>query len=366
MMLFGGVDTRGFKLNDLRVFDLVNNVWRPATTPLGAPPAGRSYTSMLALGPSYAVPFDDRVIMFGGSATSSVQNDVQFYDAASCSPLTYSGASTVTGHAGTYTVATCNPTFTSTNNGNQLVCDPTTGIWQGLYNLATGQVCLPPPQPPPTVNGATALSPTTVSVSYTLPAGSTYALVSANWPTYVERFASTLGPSDYATNWKWRNSPSPATTSYFSFPSGTGRIDSAGAVVDCTGACPNGACVYCVYLRIFCERYLRCMYMFGQFLPPSPPISSASLAGGTQGACVNNCPMLLRTWPAGVSNTDYEFEAWVAFDSNVVQPNQFAGIGLVQDFTATAAGLYALEIYAGLMLTFPTGAPVIGLWQVST
>ena len=70
------------------------------------------------------------------------------------------------------------------------------------------------------------------------------------------------------------------------------------------------------------------------------------------GDCVNRCPVLSHTWPTnlGVSASDYEVEAWVAFDSNVVQLGQFAGIGLGRG-TQSGTANFSLSLYAGLQVS---------------
>ena len=203
------------------------------------------------------------------------------------------------GHFGSYFTFDCTTGFTHANLGAPLICNPTTGQWVGEYNPYTLQVCLPPGPPAPTGVTASVISPTSARVTWSPPSVTTgityYEVEAAADPYLVERFGSIRGPSDMSTAWLWSD---PKATSHYSFPNGQVRIDAAPSS-DCSAATPL------------------------------------------------NCPHLSRSWPEGVRGDDFAVEAWVAFDSNVVQNTQFAGIGLVQD-NAWAGANNTLMLWAGL------------------
>ena len=329
MLVFGGSDAAGFRLNDVRVFDMINRRWMPAEAPLNTPPQQRSNAALFVLSST-------RVAAFGGSSATDTLADISYYEPLACPPLqTGLGAEGVTSqrttHAGTFQYFECAPGFTHTNQGRPLVCDPSSGRWQGLYNLATGRVCLPDGPGKPTIISTLATSPTSVLVSYSPPAvlnGLSYYTIEATvGNTYIERFNSFLGPTDTAA-WIWRDE---RRTSTVRFPDGVARIE-AGASSDCTVATPI------------------------------------------------SCPVYHRAWPAGVGRADWAIEAWVAFDSNMVQNTQFAGIAVLQD--NSVQGLNAsLAITVGLwkgnnynswnlqwgtlsnLFTIPLSRPVYGAWM---
>jgi hypothetical protein len=228
--------------------------------------------------------------MFGGSSPTDSLADISYYEPLACAPLrnildTDGVTSQRTTHAGTFQYFECAAGFTHTNQGRPLVCDPSSGRWQGLYNLATGRVCLPVGPGKPTITGVVATSPTSALVSYAPPAalnGLTYYIVEAVvGNTYVERFASSFGPTD-TTSWAWRDERG---TSTVRFPDGVVRIE-ATPLSDCTLTTPI------------------------------------------------NCPVYHRSWPPLVGPNDWAIESWVAFDSNMVQNNQFSGIAVLQDNSA--------------------------------
>jgi len=319
IVVFGGTDAGGFKLNDVRVFDPVNVKWLPAASPLGLPPTGRSAASVLVLGNILGATYANSIVVFGGSSATDTLGDLTFYNAPSCPRLSLTGATLLsTGHTGTYQPTQCQTGFSSTNNGAQLVCDPTTGIWQGLYNLATGSICLAPPLTGAAVTGVTAVSSTSARVSFSLPAGATYAVVSADAePMYFQTF-NAGAPTDFAAAWRWTDA-----TTFSRYVVNSGRIEVLGTrSADCTGVCPGGP------------------------------------------ACVNNCPQLSRAFPSdaasgAVDPNNYGFEALVSSDSNTVQPNMASAIGLQWDH---GNGVYSLALFAGIRVI--PSAVNYGSWQV--
>ena len=293
LMMFGGTSSTGFKLNDLRLFDTVNRRWLPYVAPLNTPPVPRSNAAMLVLSSS-------RVALFGGASSTDVLGDVFYWDASPCPPLDRTGWTNIrTSHSGSFEWFDCAAGFTHTNGGAPMICDVTTGTWFGVYNLATRMVCLPVGPAAPVVTGVSAVSPTSALVTFNPPgntAGITRYIVEAVADaTWTERFNSINGPTDLLSNWRWED---PKATSRYSFPGGNVRIDAA-PNSDCSVASPRG------------------------------------------------CPWLSRGWPAGVPNDDFIYEAWVEFDSNVVQGRQFAGIGLILDNSAQGTN-DTLQIEAGL------------------
>ena len=221
--VFGGTDANGFKLNDMRIFDMVNKRWLPPQVALGSAPTPRSAALLFVPGNLWGAANNNRVLIFGGVSSTVVLSDAQYFVGSPCPPLVYPpGALTITnGHSGTYSFfppSSCAAPSQPTNGNRQLVCDASTGLWQGLYNLETGLVCLPPPPSAGTVTSVTALSSTSAVVNFNLPAGSSFGLVSAAPdPFYIERFASYTGPADFATAWRWFD---PTTLSMYNFNGG--------------------------------------------------------------------------------------------------------------------------------------------------
>ena len=293
LMVFGGADANGFKLNDLRLFDTINKQWLPYTAPLNTPPTQRSSAAMLVLSSS-------RVALFGGASATDTLADVFYYDASACPVLDRTGWTNLrTSHSGSFDMFDCLPGYTHTNGGKPLICDPTTGVWRGLYHFPTRSVCIAQGPQAPTIISVTPITPTSARVVWSPPSVMTgvafYVVEAAPDATFIERFTSANGPSDLLTAWFWDD---PKTTSSYRFTQGMVRIDAA-ISSDCSVATPRG------------------------------------------------CPVLSRAWPAGVAADDFSYEAWVAFDSNVVQNTQFAGIGLVQDNSAQGLN-NTLVFHAGL------------------
>ena len=304
MIIFGGIDSNGFLLNDVRVFDATNIAWQPLVAPLGQPPAARSGAAFLVLGtvlgPSTPT---NGFMLFGGAAASGALGDLYKYSAAPCRSLNFSGAILApTGHSGTYQPYTCPANYVSTNAGTPMVCDATTGIWQGLYNLATGLVCLPPPPAASTVaiTNVVATDSTSALVSYTVANGITYPYVVVSavpYAVYDADFSTSLGPADWTKRWIFNDA---LNSGRYSFPKNSLRIEAA-LSSDCVGT-------------------------------------------------TNNCPTVSRAFPTdyGISASDFYFEAWVAFDPNMLQLQQFTGIGLM--LNDTNGGPPTLSLYAGILV----------------
>ena len=312
IMMFGGTDAAGFKLNDLRFFDTVNNRWLGYEVPLNTPPVPRSNAAMLVLSSS-------RVALFGGASSTDTLSDVYFYDSAPCPVLDRTGWINIrSSSSGSFEWFDCATGFTHANGGNPLVCNPGTGIWQGVYHLPSRMVCLPAGPNQPTVNSVQALTATTARVVWSPPTNGAgviqYIVEAAPDATYIERFTSSNGPSDLLTQWRWRN---PDQKASYRFPGGQVRIDT-----DVNADC-----------------------------------NVANNAGG--------CPWLSRSWPSAVpTGGEFAYEAWISYDTNVLQPQQFAGIGLVQDDMAVGqandtlvlrAGLFRPDIGGGVQVTYGTG-----------
>ena len=336
ILVFGGTDANGFLLNDMRVFDPVNVDWLPAAQPLGLPPPGRSSASLLVLGAngyaSLGNTYKNSLALFGGVSATNIIGDVYIYGAATCQPLDMvfgmNAGSLGSGDSGTYTTISCNSQHVSTNNGVPLVCDATTGLWQGLYSLATGVVCVETLDQPDlnlaTVNGVNPINSSTYSVSFSLN-GAPYALISAApEPDYFNNFNDEIQPADFNNGWAWQDTTT-TKLSAFNFQNYHAVVYGAlGAT--CSGACPAG---------------------------PN---------------CINNCPSLTRAFPSsinaifggGVDPKDYYFEALVSSDSNTVQPGHTSAIGLF--FDHGGVNTYTLSLYAGIRVI--TSAVDYGSWQV--
>lgn len=247
-VVFGGADSSGYRMNDVRFFDFTTNKWLPSSiiTPLGTPPVARTNAVLLPLpdisSGSLAVNYPARQLLLFGGANSigDVLADVNILTLPGCPALNRGGiVSEICTGAGTSCRYTCMNGFTLAN-GAPLVCRPD-GVWVANGAAAILPPCMPPPPTPPT---AVTVSPFTdgsgsANVSWSAVGISSYAPVSSYRvttvvPDVVENFGTGSFPN--TADWTWLASEAMTTDSY-SFLNGYLTIDAdAGANCWTTGA----------------------------------------------------------------------------------------------------------------------------------
>jgi len=159
IVLFGGYDGAGYRLNDIRFFDLSSNKWRPAIPPLAQPPAGRAYAGLVAMAP-YTAPGgfpapSGAVVVVGGSGATDALADIWELDFPQCPAFDMFGVNT----GQTFVLAgntvwqyVCQAGFVDANaltTRGTLVCGPD-GVWVGVTPPCRGA-------PPAAVTSVTAV-----------------------------------------------------------------------------------------------------------------------------------------------------------------------------------------------------------------
>jgi hypothetical protein len=141
MVIFGGADAYGYRLNDLRFFDMLRNIWLPPFPTIGTTPSARAFSTFLLLPPTQAGAPSNSLVVFGGSSNVDSRNDAFVLTLPQCPTLSSVGvASSSCTHGGTVCYFTCAASATSTNGAAPLVCD-VTGTWRG--NSPPCQVAAP-------------------------------------------------------------------------------------------------------------------------------------------------------------------------------------------------------------------------------
>ena len=226
MVIFGGNDASGFRLNDVRFFRLDTQKWMPPALPLGSPPQARAFALLLPLPSNTSIGVPDwtpssQLALTGGSNNiGDGIGDFSILNFAPCLPVPRAAApngnhgiqSEACNAAGTVCSYTCGTGFLPTNGAtNTLVCSPD-GNWIGNV-----PVCIPaggPPQPP-SVNAIIAGN-TSATVSWSPPSGSTWPItgyrVTVRPTDWIESFAGnsfidptawSIAPSDQPVSHRW-------------------------------------------------------------------------------------------------------------------------------------------------------------------
>ena len=306
-VVFGGYDAAGFRLNDLRFFDMNAQGWLPPTQPLGTPPVGRAYASLLPLGASV-------LQIFGGSGSTDALGDVLNVNFPPCPPLDLTGVSvgaTACRHGGTDCTYACStPAFVPyLGNAGLLTCMP-----DGSYAGAPTPLCVfaTPPSVPP---------PAGVAV------GPGYAVVS--WS------AAVLPPG------------SPPLSGYWVRP-----YDDGGQVEE---------------YYLFTGAVLPARYVFvdpsavpGPSTPRGASVlilnSALTFLAAPGSSCTPTafaCPMVyLNVWPSLLPRSDWAFETTVKLDDTTDGFNGYsAGIGIAD--RSGFGGRGALQFFLGLQRSWP-------------
>lgn len=184
MVIFGGIDGKGYLLNDLRTFDTVPMQWEAPLQPLGTAPPARAWASMALLpsgvaGQLYtsnAVPPASAFLLFGGQGAASTYSDTATLSTTPCPALSGLGVTSATcALGGTRCTYSCMPGFTASNL--LAFCNPD-GTWNALLPLcapAVGLVEAPPfSVATPVVSGLASQTAAQLNFSWQRPATTGY------------------------------------------------------------------------------------------------------------------------------------------------------------------------------------------------
>ena len=175
MVIFGGADSSGFALQELRLFDMINNAWIPAFSPIGTVPAART-GAFLSLLPSDTLGSPAyKFALFGGTSNAAMLNDVSLLQMPRCAPFLPSDPGVQTPltcfHGGTVCYVYCQAFVTRWANGNPpnpVVCQPD-GSWRGIFPACPVPAASAPQNVQASVNSQGA-----VTVSWLAPASTGY------------------------------------------------------------------------------------------------------------------------------------------------------------------------------------------------
>jgi len=288
MVIFGGNDARGVRLNDVRMLDMTTATWLPPQPPLGSSPTARALTSL-------TIASTNRLLLYGGLSEVDALNDLWQLSFPTCPYFSRLGvASERCLYQTTVCYITCAGGFAAPNGANPVVCGPD-GQWSGYV-----PVCVPT-LPGPPLNVIAGPTANNVTVSWSPPASTGYYGTITEYRVqtlpedYMEQFTSVMGPSDFVTRWQWYDGSGGLSTYAWS---GTAAVMDAAAGANCW-------------------------------------MTSKA------------CPMLIREWPATVSRTDFSIESHVILPiPTYIQASQMAGIMLYDPTGLSGAG-YA-PVYMGL------------------
>jgi hypothetical protein len=172
LVVFGGLDVNGVTNNEVRLFDMLRNLWVPAFTPLGTTPSARSFAA-LALLPSplaAAGGASNSLALFSGASQSGQLNDVNILSFPACPALDPTGVlSSSCVHGNTVCYITCAAYALSTNGAAPVVCQ-SDGTWRGTFPACQTQTPSAPQGLSAVVNPATGA----VTVSWQPPASLGY------------------------------------------------------------------------------------------------------------------------------------------------------------------------------------------------
>jgi hypothetical protein len=263
MVVFGGTDTNGYRLNDLNFFDLTARQWIGAGRPSGQIPSGRAYAALAVLN-------SGQLGLYGGSSTVGMLSDFYTISFPACPAIQYNDASAgaVTTQAGTVQFYTCQSFGTNLNPGNQPVICSIDGAWQG--NLPPCQGSVPYNWPATTFSSLVSVSGTTATAFWTAPT------VAGYYPLQQYRLATV--PQEWTLRF----------------------LASASAPVDASG--------------------WTAMQMAGgnavSFQPGWLVLEAA--ANANCWTTTQACPVYYRnSWPAGVPSDAYIVEAFIQLDTTV-------------------------------------------------
>jgi len=218
-VLFGGTTAAGIRLNEVRLFDLMNGVWLPSVKVLGSPPAPRMWGTLSALpgtgiGNGWGVP-SNRLLLFGGQGQTESLADFSVLRYPQCTPLNDPAATDITcSQAGTICYVTCNSAYSYATNGANPVRCRSDGTWAGIFPLC--QSTLPSA---PVIRGVSAgVSPGTAIVQWSAPtllgmatSFNSYRIGVYN-PAYTQQF-SINGFSD-SSKWSFKPGNNPQSGLY--------------------------------------------------------------------------------------------------------------------------------------------------------
>lgn len=177
MVIYGGSSSNGFRVDDVRLFDMVTATWVPAFSPVGNSPTARALTQFLPI-PDLSLspvsrPATD-ILIYAGQSNSDVLTDANILRFASCAPYSRDGiAGENCTNAGTVCFVRCMAGFTQANGNTPVICRED-GSWEGI---------IPPcAAAPPDV-------PTNLAVAISLP-GYANASVSYSYPVNLGYYSS--------------------------------------------------------------------------------------------------------------------------------------------------------------------------------
>jgi len=137
IVFFGGADSNGFRTNELRMFDMLQNRWLPMVTPIGTPPSGRIGGFLSTIVETTLPRPSSYIGLFGGFSNTDQLNDVNLLQLPQCPMYDTTGVSyatdgtgTVCSNFNTVCYVKCVTGATAVNGNNPLVCQ-FDGKWRG-------------------------------------------------------------------------------------------------------------------------------------------------------------------------------------------------------------------------------------------
>jgi hypothetical protein len=286
MLIFGGTDASGLRLNDLQMFDTISSNWYTAPTVLGSIPVARAMGTLTPITAS-------SVALYAGLSTSDALNDLNLLTFPSCPIPSLTGVSTVACYsAQTVCFVTCLPGYNNANSGSPIICH-TDGTWIGNTPPCTGAV----PSVPLSVTAFPASTSATVVWTAPTSTGSypsidSYTIQAVPTLFQLTGFGPGVAPSDWSN---WRFSDQYNYTQFYAFSAGGMSLETN----------PNGNC--------------------------------------WKG--VNSCPFVYRnTFPSNIPYNNFYVESYAYQDviSSIPLASTFTGIAMID--AATAAPHFHLGV----------------------
>ncbi len=235
LVLFGGTTAAGVRLNEVRLFDVINGEWMPPVKVLGTPPAARMWGAMIAMpgigiGQGWGVP-SNRLLLTGGQGQTEALGDVSVLRFPQCPPLSEQAAVSIScSQAGTICFVTCDTAYSTPSNTGPVRCRQD-GTWAGNFPL-----CLVSTPTAPIIRSVAAGSaPGTALVSFSAPPSPGFALSFTRYrigvydSSYIQQF-SQAGFTD-GNKWVFKGGNTPQSGLYGFLPRGL-YLDSC-PVCDC-------------------------------------------------------------------------------------------------------------------------------------
>ena len=380
LVVFGGQDVTGFRLNEVRFFDMLLNAWLPPFTPIGTTPTARSLAFFGLLPPTVAGSPSSKFALAGGYGNSNILADVNTLSLPQCAPFSQLGVQSMTcAQGGTVCYVTCAPYATSSNGAAPLVCQ-VTGAWRGILPACNVQVASAPTVTSASVNSqgiaTVAWSAPTNFGYFSVPSSVDQYRVSITPPEVYESFASNAFPAPIAPfgvsptantlastyiggNW-WRLTEKQNLNTVIPFPLTGYGPTGAGCTLTTNTACgPSNTATFTLGVSNtwdFWNGYLRLDSDYYRFTKYDQ----------------NDAMTVFRDFPASVNPAQgWEMETFVSLDvSNIVTATQHSAcIGLLDtsDYCnmdgITGCGMGVIEFYACI---FNNGGQQYNIFQQSS